>query len=407
MKRITVSAMALAMAMCGYAQKKNVSMAEGNLIEPVNLEEAKSQIEAAMKDPTTANWSKTYYIAGQVYYKMYEADALKRQTNGQYSQDDMSAALKNAVDAYVKCGELDQKPDEKGKVKPKYTKEVVKNLKSYADYLIAEGQEHQKKGENEKAINMMESYLSLANADVMKSENMSSASLYNDVKFLVVNLSAKVPSKRATMIQYMNELKNAGYKEETMYEWLSDTYASDKNYDKMLQVLQEGIKKYPSNKYLIGNMINYYLENNKEQEAVQYLDAAIQKDPNNAQYYVIKGEMLLKKEQYDASIENLVKATQIDPSNFTGQFECGMAYEKKGEEMMDAASKIKDQKKYNAQRAKAIEEFKKSLPYLEKARQINGDDEMNLRFLRSVYYKLSMSDKYKEVDAVIKDKFGK
>ncbi len=407
MKKITVSAMALAIAMCGYAQKKNVSLAEGNLIEPVNLEEAKSQIEAAMKDPSTANWSKTYYIAGQVYYKMYEADALKRQTNNAYSQDDMSDALNNAVNAYLKCGDLDQKPDEKGKVKPKYTKEVVKNLKAYADYLIAEGQEHQKKGENEKAINMMESYLALAKSDVMKSENMVNNSLYNDVKFLVVNLSANIPSKHSTMIQYMNELKNAGYKEETMYEWLSDTYGKDKQYDKMLQVLQEGINKYPSNKYLIGNMINYYLENNKEQEAVQYLDAAIQKDPKNAQYYMIKGEMLIKKSQFDDAIVNLQKATELDPQNFNAQYECGLAYEKKGEEISEAAVKIKDAKKYNAQRNLAIEEFKKSLPYFEKARQINGDDEMNLRFLRSVYYKLSMNDKYSEVDKVIKAKFGK
>lgn len=174
----------------------------------------------------------------------------------------------------------------------------------------------------------------------------------------------------------------------------------------MLQVLNEGIKKYPSNKYLVGNMINYYLNNNKEQEATQYLDAAIQKDPNNAQYYAIKGEMLLKKKQYDAAIEPLTKATQLDPEDFTAQFECGMAIEKKGEEILEAASKIKDAKKYTAQKNKATEEFKKSLPYLEKARQLDGDHEQNLRFLRSVYYKLSMNKNYEEINAVIKAKFG-
>lgn len=402
MKKITLTALALSIAMGGFAQKKNVSSAEGDLIEPVNLTAAQTHIEAAMKDPSTMNWAKTYYVAGQVYYKIYETEALKRQTGMEYSQDLMSENLIKAVDAYQKCGDLDQKPDEKGKVKPKFTKDVVKNLKSYADYLIAEGQEHQKKGENEKAVNMMTQYLNLANSDVLKSENLQANSMYNDVKFLVVNLSASLPEKRQSMIQYMNELKAAGYKEETMYEWLSDAYSADKETDKMLNILNEGIKKYPGNKYLIGNLINYYLENNKEQEAIQYLDAAIQKDPNNAQYYMIKGEMSIKKNKFDDAITNLKKATELDPSNFNAQYECGLAYEKKGEEIFDAAKNIKDVKKYNVEKNKANEEYKKSLPYFEKARTINGSDEMNLRFLRSVYYKLSMNDKYNEVDNVIK-----
>lgn len=117
---------------------------------------------------------------------------------------------------------------------------------------------------------------------------------------------------------------------------------------------------------------------------------------------MIKGEMLIKKNQFDDAIVNLEKAISLDPNNFNAQFECGLAHEKKGEELQDAANKIKDMKKYNAQRNKAIDEFKKSLPFLEKARQINGEDEMNLRFLRSVYYKLSMNDKYTEVDKALK-----
>lgn len=401
MKKITVTALALTMAMGGFAQKKNVSMAEGYLYEtPANATEAVKQIEGAMKDPTTANWSKTYYVAGQAYYKLYEDGAVKKQM-GQQVDYEVSEALQNAINAYQKCIELDQQPDAKGKVKPKYTKEITKKLSEYSNYLIVEGQQYQAENKSEKAIGCMESYLKLVSSDALKSENVDK-SIVTAVKYNIVGLAQNVPSKRATQIQYMNELKNIGYKQDTMYVWLSDAYKEDKQYDKMLQVLQEGIKKYPSNEYLVGNMINYYLENNKEQEAVQYCDAAIQKDPKNAQYYVIKGDLLLKKKQYDDAITNLQQAASLDPNNFNAQYECGLAYEKKGEEISDAATKIKDVKKYNAQRSKAIEEFKKSLPYFEKARQINGEDEMNLRFLRSVYYKLSMNDKYAEVDKALK-----
>ena len=98
------------------------------------------------------------------------------------------------------------------------------------------------------------------------------------------------------------------------------------------------------------------------------------------------------------AIGSLTKAIELTPNDFDAQFECGLAYEKKGEKIIEKANSIKDIKKYNAERSKGSAELKKALPYFEKAREINGEDLDNLQFLRSVYYKLSMSDKYNEVN---------
>jgi tetratricopeptide (TPR) repeat protein len=218
------------------------------------------------------------------------------------------------------------------------------------------------------------------------------------VKFLAVNLAAQDEKKRPIMIKYMEELKNASYKEETMYEWLCDAYSKDKQNDKMISTVNEGLKKFPSNKYLIGNLINFYLNNDKKDEATKYLNEAIGKDPSNPQYYKIKGMMLLKEEKFDEAVTSLSKAVELNPSDFDAQFECGLAYEKKGEKIIEKANSIKDIKKYNAERSKGTAELKNSLPFFEKAREINGEDLDNLQFLRSVYYKLGMNDKYKEIN---------
>ncbi|MBO7507501.1 MAG: tetratricopeptide repeat protein [Paludibacteraceae bacterium] len=401
MKKIAITVFAMALTMSGFAQKKLVRSAEGYLYEqPFNSAAAVKDIETAMKDPSSSNLAYTYDVAGQIYFKIYEAEAQKREVKMAYDQNLMSENLMKSIDAYLKCGELDQLPDEKGKVKPKYTKNVKKNVSTYSTYLLLEAQQHQNKNEIDKAFDLLSKYLSLPSNSIMKDEGIEKNKEinFNDVKYLAVNLAAQDEKKRPTMIKYMEELKKESYKEETMYEWLCDAYKKDQQNDKMIATINEGLKKYPSNKYLMGNLINYYLENNKKDDAIKYLDEAIAKDPNNPQYYIIKGRMLLKDEKFDDAIKTFSKAVELTPNEFDAQFECGLAYEKKGEKIINDANSIKDIKKYNAERSKGTAELKKSLTYFEKARSINEEDVMNLQFLRSVYYKLGMNDKYKEVD---------
>ncbi len=399
MKKIAITAFALALTMSGFAQKKLVRSAEGYLYEqPINFEQAVKDIETAMKDPSSNQMAYTYDVAGQIYFKIYETEAIKRDGKMQYNQDLMSENLVKAIDAYLKCGELDQLPDEKGKVKTKYLKNVKKNVATYANYLLAEGQQHQQKSEFDKAFKLYEKYLDLPSNSIMKDEGIDKSEYYNEVKFLAVNLAAQDETKRPIMIKYMEELKSISFKDETMYEWLCDAYSKEKQNDKMISTINEGLKKYPANKYLIGNLINYYLNNDKKAEAVKYLDEAISKDPSNAQYYKIKGNMFLREEKFEEAIASLTKAVELSPNDFDAQFECGLAYEKKGEKIIDKANSIKDIKKYNAERSKGTAELKNSLPYFENARKIKEDDLENLQFLRSVYYKLGMNDKYKEVN---------
>ncbi len=412
MKKIAITVFALTLSMCGFAQKKLVRTAEGYLYEqPINFDKAVQDIETAMKDPSSSNMAYTYDVAGQIYTKLYDTELAKRDAKMQFDQDLMSKNLVKAIDAYLKCAELDQLPDEKGKVKQKYTKNAIKTVTTYATNLVVEGQAEQGNNKIEEAFNLYQKYLSLASNPLLKNEGIEKNDIYNDVKFLVVNLAAglseKDASKRTLMINYMEDLKKISYKEETMYEWLVKAYKDDNQTDKMLATINEGMQKYPSNQFLIGNMINYYVDNNKEDEANKYLDEAIAKNPNDVQYYKIKGNMFLRKENYDEAIAILTKAVAVAPNDFDVQYYCGLAYEKKGEKIFDGTKNIKDIKKYNAEKNKAIEEYKKSLPFFEKARTINPDDVMNLKFLKSVYYKLSMNDKYKKIDAEIKSKEGK
>jgi tetratricopeptide (TPR) repeat protein len=404
MRKIVFLVTMLAVALSGFAQKKNVTRAESKLYEELtesNLKSAQADIEAAMKDPSTSNSAKTFFVAGQIYYKFYEEEEKKRLSGKTANQAIKDEYLVKAIDAFAKAALLDEQPDEKGKVNPKYTKELKRNLETYHKYLINEGYNNYQLDNFEKAVELWAKFVEVPSYPIMKSSGLEKDTVYNEMKFYSVDAANRVPKLKPVAIRYMEELKNAGYKEQNMYQWLYDEYKIAEDTVKFLKTLQDGLKRFPTDMYLMGNLINYYIYTNKLDEAVVYLDNAIKSAPQSAQYYAVKGNLMLNKKDYDNAIALFTKAAELEPDNVTAQAGLGLVYVTRADEMNDKASSIKDNKKYEEERVRAKAEFEKSIPYLEKARQLNPSDVDNLRVLRAVYLRLSR-DEYNKIDAEVK-----
>jgi tetratricopeptide (TPR) repeat protein len=418
MKKIVFTMAMLAVALAGFAQKKNVSRAENALYEPTesNLRSAVTDIEAAMQDPTTANQAKTYYVAGQVYYKIYEKESEKQMLKQSFDQKVKDEFLVKAIDAFAKTAELDERPDEKGKVKPKYTKDLKKNLGTYSQYLINEGLVNYNENNYKKAYDLWGKFLETYTYPILVANGTKKDSLYFDIKYYSMTAALNVPEMKPQVIRLMEELKDAGYgatlsardstkntPESVIYQWLYDQYNAQNDTAKFVKLLQDGVNKYPGDMYLMGNLINYYINSNKTDEAVAYLDNAIKNDPKNPQYYAIKGNLLLNgKKDFDEAIALYNKAAGLDPSYFLAQAGLGLAYVTKAEEIFNKAGAIKDNKKYEAEKKRARDEFEKSLPYLEKARELNPQDVDNLKVLRAAYLRLDRGKDFDRIDAEIK-----
>ncbi len=401
MKKIAFTVCALALATFGFAQKKNVSGAEGKLYDPMDLEGARTMIEAAMKDPTTANEAKTYWVAGEVYYKTFESQDVNRQLNKEYSQATIDECLVKAIDAYKKCYELELIPDAKGKVKQKYSKQIPAKVEADAKYLINAGLANYNEKNYAQAVADWTKYIEVADYAFMAKANMKADSFYTEIKYYTVSAATSAKDNK-TAIKYMEQLKKEPKYAQQMYEWLYSTYKEEGNDAKVASTLKEAVDKYPTNSYFIGSLINYYLDNKKDAEAIAYVDQAIAKDPKNAQYYVIKAQLYVRQENFDQAIAASKQALNVDANNFNANFFCGFSYVKKAEAALDKASSIKDNKKYNAAKTAATEIFKEAIPYLEKARQIDAKDANNLNLLKTCYYRVNNGEKYNQIDKELK-----
>lgn len=82
-------------------------------------------------------------------------------------------------------------------------------------------------------------------------------------------------------------------------------------------------------KYWFGKA-NDLIQQGKIEESIEYIDKAIEINPNESLLWYIRGRMLIELKRYDESIENLDKAFDLDPFNIKCLSTKGIAYEQSG-----------------------------------------------------------------------------
>jgi hypothetical protein len=141
----------------------------------------------------------------------------------------------------------------------------------------------------------------------------------------------------------------------------------------------------------------------KLQQAIDKFKDAIVKEPKNYVLHVAYAQLLEKVEKTDDAAAVYEKATQIDPSKQMAWFNLGAMYVNKAVKLYGDANKISD----DAPKAKAMQAegdalFKKALPYLEKAHEVDKCDMETLRALLQITINLQLTEEYSKYKAAEK-----
>ena len=84
-------------------------------------------------------------------------------------------------------------------------------------------------------------------------------------------------------------LKPLIFKQNDIYQYLCYEYLQVKDTVNFEKTLEEGMAKFPDEEYFLMNLINNYIYSGRNEKAVEYLNTAIAKDPNNSQLYHVMG----------------------------------------------------------------------------------------------------------------------
>ena len=147
------------------------------------------------------------------------------------------------------------------------------------------------------------------------------------------------------------------------------------------------MKRFPNYFFYLGNLISYYVFSGQRDKGLLFLDEAIAREPNNAQYYYVKGT--IKEEEGNAveAAQMFEKAIELNKEAADYWIARGRLYYNHAIQLESESLSTRDNKLADEIMLKAKEEFKKSLSYFEKGAELNPQDFDNLKTLRSLYYR--------------------
>ncbi|MDR0430225.1 MAG: tetratricopeptide repeat protein [Tannerellaceae bacterium] len=401
MKRVLfVVALCVAVS-TSFAQKKTVneaqSIVKGN---NANYDEARELIKGALENPETKDDAKTWYVAGFVEDQQFSAERMKQVLGQEPNEPVMYAALMNILPYFKKAYELDQKPDSKGKVKPKHTKDIKGILGANHIYYINGGAYYFDQRDYQKAYDCFGQYLEISDLPIFNGEQVAA----RDSNFMMVQFFSAVAATQLgnseLAIAALERAKNTDYRQNDVYQYLAYEYEQAKDTVKFEQTLQEGLQKFPEEKYYLLSLINTYIYSDRNEEAIKYLNTAITNESNNPQLYDVLGRVYESGlKQYDKAEEYFSKALEIDPNYSDALSNLGRVYYNQGVNKLADANMINDAKLYQEESEKAKELFKKAMPYFQKVREVNPEERDAMVALRSIYYNLNMSAEFEAIEA--------
>jgi tetratricopeptide (TPR) repeat protein len=385
MKRTTILFVLLFAVTCAFAQKGKVTSAL-SYKEAGKLDKAVEAIEETIdasnpKTESSVTWPRTWEVRGEIYQAIFQT---KAEDFKKLSNDPLTVAY----DSYFKAVQL----DDKGK--------FSKSIKIKLTLLISDLTNQAVKAFNEetyeKALKSFEQIMAIEQSPVYKADSPSAV---DTVMIFNAGLAAYNAKQFDKAIAYYKDAAKYKYNGAKIYTLIANCYSQKKDTAEALNVLQGALKEYSGDISLLNEVITVYLNSNKANEAMKYLNMAMTKDPKNATYLFVQGTLYDKLNKPEDAINSYMKAIEYKPDYFDAYYNLGAVYYNKGVKQVEVSNAVPSNQpeKYEIEKDKADVEFKKAIPYMEKANEINPTDKYALESLKNLYYREKMMDKHAQV----------
>ena len=346
----------------------------------IELTKAKTSIDMAAENEETKNDAKTWHYYGIVYYKI----AAYPEFN-----DIDTTALEKSLNAFVQIAMLDMEY-----FKANYM-DIYQHINSITSNYFNRGAVAYENGDYKKAMECyMTAYASMA---IIGQKD-------NEALLIAAQIAIYNAKEYETAIEICNQLLVDQYESPKVYQYLAVANGQlDKN-DEMLKYIKQGRAKFPEDESLINEQINAYLKLQREAEIIDQIKEMADKNNDNSVYCLIIGTIYSNQESdlynVDSALVYYDRAIAINPTDENAYINVGSMYIDKSAALINKANELPldKYKEYDALIAEAKVFDEKALPYVEKAYELVPDDNAIRQALRTLYVRLKMMDKAKELE---------
>ena len=361
-KTLLLALTAAALSLPAVAQQSAVTNAILNQRNGL-LDKARADIDKAIVNEKTSGKAKTWFTRGEIYEQM-----IANPIYGKTLQP--GEGTEKAFESYQKAIALEGKDSE-------YGKQAVTKLDNIYGLAFNAGVESYNAKDYDKAL-----------------ANYKMASQIRPSDTTAVLYSAYAQEAKQDLAgakASYNQLLGMNYKSVNVYNRLLQIARQQKDTAEANKVLQQALAAYPNNKSFMLEDLNMSLGSGKGDDALAKINKTIAADPNNSNLYAVRGSMYDQQKKSDLALADYRKAVELDPNNFDAQFNLGVYNYNRAADAYTKASKM-DLKTYQKS-GKALEVqgkkyFQDSVPFFEKALQLQPDDRNTLTSLQKVYFRL-------------------
>jgi tetratricopeptide (TPR) repeat protein len=383
-----------------------------------DLNEARTLIQQVVAHPETANSPAAWKLKGDIGNKAFDNERTKEMLGQQANERVMFDGLFESYAPYVKADSLGELPDARGRVRNPVRRDISGVLRANHPFYINGGIFYNEQGNYAKAADFFEIYWDIPTLPMFEGarEGFVLDSTYQTIKYYAVITALQAEDHKrvvAMLNRIANEpfIENSVFTESDVYELLASTYLQIGDSVRYLEILQAGAAKFPTNEFLIKNLINEFILSGQKERAMNYIDQAIAADPSGACDLIsVKGALLAESGDMEGAIREYRRALAQDANCERALEALARQYIVQAQDLREAAATL-SRSEQAASDAKVSELYQVALPFLETLERTqkgrNATDlELNdvWMLLRNVYYNLSMFgvDKSAELDAVEK-----
>ena len=405
MKRVLLTiALCVAASSVSFAQKKAVKEAR-SIAKSSNADfnEARTLIKGALENAETKDQAETWYVAGFIENQQYDAERTKQILGQQPNEPVMYDALFSILPYFEKAYELDQQPNEKGKVKPKYTKDIKSILSANHIGLFNGGAYYFDQKDYKKAYEFFNQYLDITELPMFEgTQTATKDSTFMTVQFYAAVAATQIGDSKIA-ISALERAKDTPYRQYDVYQYLCYEYEQAKDTVNLEKTLMEGSQVFPDSTYDLNSLINLYVATNRNDQALESLNTAIAKAANDTELenlYSVMGYVYERGLEDYANAEKYYKmALEKNPESTEANSNLGRVYYNQAVNKQGEANMINDSQKYQEELNKAKDLFKQALPYYEKAHKGNPSEMQYMIALRGIYYNLNMGPELEAIEA--------
>jgi len=374
MNRFILSIASLLVATTSFGQisavKDALKLAKG---ETPDFNAAIRMADAAISNPEAQNSCEAWYIKGQIYQKQFdfEQDKLFQVPPQNPNQEIQSEAAYKAFETWLIADSLDvvesqNNPKRKGKLK--YRSDIAKFVYKYKDYASNYG-----------AILFQEGKVEEANRIFAQITDMPSLPMFSGYDKMNPSDSTFILAKENYRMTAINVYNNLLQKEDTVS---AEAYAKKMN------------EEFPEDPTFLTKTLQHDLWAGRNAQAEKKLNKAIEMDPNNYIYYLVRANIYgLNRATKVQAEPDYQKAMQLAPENAKynviyayGDFKRGVGDDAYNfyvdNERRNPAAALKSQDDF-------IANYKQAIDLLEQAHNLKSPaDDALLNELQQIYTKL-------------------